>query len=290
VARATPAAKLAVVRALQRRGHVVAMLGDGINDGPALRAADVGVAMGASGTDFAQAMSDLVLEADHPAALLGAIAEGRTVYRNIKKSVHYLLSTNLSEVLLMAAGAGLGRSDPLSPMALLWTNLATDIAPAIALGLEPAEADVLTRRSRSAGQGLLERGDRSTLIGDAALLAAAGLAAFVYGLLRHGPGASAQTVCFTTLNLAQLLHAWSIRSPLPIGSAQRRANPLLDGVVIATLAANAAAVFVPAIRRLIGGGPIAAIDAVVAMLAGSLPLLLREAGKHLKPAAHESAA
>lgn len=279
VARASPALKLEVVRALQQRGHVVAMIGDGINDGPALRAANVGVAMGASGTDFAQAMSDLVLEVDHPAHLLEAVSAGRTAHRNVRKSVQYLLSTNLSEVLLVAGTAALGTPDPLSPMALLWTNLATDIAPAIALGLEPAEHDVLSRGPIGTQRRLLQRSDFRRNLSEGGLIASAALAAFAYGWVRHGAGPSAQAVTFSTLNLAQLLHAWSVRNDLPIGARARTSNRLLDASLLATLALTAGAVTLPPLRRLIGAGPIDALDAAVAMAAGSLPLTLRELGK-----------
>ncbi len=215
-ARSTPAMKLALVQALQRAGHVVAMTGDGINDGPALKIADVGVAMGASGTDFAHAMSDLVLKDDHLGGLLEAIAEGRTAYLNVKKAVQYLVATNLSELALMASSVAAGLPDPLDPIALLWTNLITDTTPAIALGLEPREPDILKRPPFPRTEGLLDKDDWRAVITDGALITAASMAAFLYALARHGPTPRARTVAFMSMTSAQLVYALSARSRAPL--------------------------------------------------------------------------
>ena len=147
-ARVSPSHKLRIVEALQRAGKVVAMTGDGINDGPALKAADIGIAMGRSGTDVAREVADVVLEDDNLETLIVAVSQGRTIYANIRKSVHFLLSTNISEITVMFGAIALGLGQPLNPMQLLWINLITDIFPGLALALEPPEPDVLENPPR----------------------------------------------------------------------------------------------------------------------------------------------
>src|SRR3989441_2650869 len=144
-ARVSPAHKLQIVQALQQAGKVVAMTGDGINDGPALKAANIGIAMGHTGTDVAREVADVVLEDDHLETMIMAVSQGRTIYSNIRKSVHFLLSTNLSEIIVMFTAIAGGLGQPLTAMQLLWINLLSDIAPGLALALEPPEPDVLSQ-------------------------------------------------------------------------------------------------------------------------------------------------
>jgi Ca2+-transporting ATPase len=283
-ARSSPAMKLQLIRALQSQGHVVAMTGDGINDGPALKTADVGVAMGASGTDFAQAMSDLVLQGDHPDGLLAAIAEGRTSYLNVKKAVRYLVATNVSEMALMGLSVVAGLPDPLDPLALLWTNLITDVSPAIALGLEPPEPDILQRPPFPRATGLLTRRDWRTVAGDGALITAAAATAFLYGLGRYGASPQARTIAFMTLASSQLLYALSARSEVPLallGRPRLRRNPWLTGTVAVSLGAQAATVLFPPLRAVLRTTPIGLTDAAVIAACAVTPSLAREALKRL---------
>jgi Ca2+-transporting ATPase len=275
-ARTSPSMKLEIVHALQKRRHVVAMTGDGINDGPALKTADVGVAMGVSGTDFAHAMSDLVLKDDHPAAILPAIEEGRTAYLNVKKSVRYLVATNMSELATMGIAVAAGLPDPLDPLALLWTNLATDIWPAIAIGLEPPASDVMTRPPIALAEGLLARAEWRRVTIDAALMAGSSLAGFAYGLLRYGPGPRASTLAFMSLTSSQLLYALSIRSDLPLASARLKANPLLKQAVVVSLGAQAGTVLLAPLRRLLRTTPLSLGDVVVVGALAVFPLVVRE--------------
>jgi Ca2+-transporting ATPase len=283
-ARSSPAMKLQIIRALQALGHVVAMTGDGINDGPALKTADVGVAMGASGTDFAQAMSDLVLQDDHPDGLLEAIAEGRTAYLNVKKAVRYLVATNVSEMALMGTSMVAGLPDPLDPLALLWTNLITDVSPAIALGLEPPEPDILQRPPFPRSKELLTKEDWKTVAADGGMITGAALAAFLYGLGRYGPTPRAKTLAFMTLTTAQLLYALSARSESPltlIGRSRLRDNPWLTRTVVLSLGAQAATVLFPPLRTLLRTAPIGLLDAAVIAGCAVAPTLGREALKRV---------
>lgn len=275
-ARTTPAMKLEIVRALQQRGHVVAMTGDGINDGPALKIADVGVAMGVTGTDFAHAMSDLVLSSDHPSAMLGAIEEGRTAFLNIKKSVRYLVATNLSELATTTLAVGAGLPDPFDPLALLWTNIVTDIWPAIALGLEPPEPDVLLRPPVSLKGGLLDRSEWGMVATDAGVMTLASLASFGYGLARYGTGPQARTLAFMSLTASQLLYALSARSSQPLRKGGLRPNPVLRHAVGWSLLAQAGTVLLPSARRVLRTTPIGALDLLVVSAAAAAPLVARE--------------
>jgi Ca2+-transporting ATPase len=287
-ARSSPAMKLQIIRALQSRGHVVAMTGDGINDGPALKTADIGVAMGASGTDFAQAMSDLVLKGDHPDGLLEAIAEGRTAYLNVKKAVKYLVATNVSELATMALSVAAGLPDPLDPLALLWTNLITDISPAIALGLEPPEPDILERPPFPREAAFLSRKDWRGVAVDGGMITAATMAGFLYGLARYGPSPRARTLAFMTMTSAQLVYALSARSEAPLaifGRGRLRANPWLSRTVVLSLAAQAATVLFPPLRALLRTTPIDLADAAVIAACAVAPTLGREGLKRLRRAA-----
>lgn len=278
-ARATPALKLELVRALQRGGHVVAMTGDGINDGPALKVADVGVAMGATGTDFAQAMSDLVLQGDHPADLLEAIAEGRTAYLNVKKAVQYLVGTNLSELAVTGICAALGLPDPLDPLALLWTNLVTDVSPAIALGLEPPEPDILERPPFRRADGMLDRDDWRRMVIDGGLMTAVTMGSFLYGLGRYGAGPQARTVAFMTLTSSQLLYALTARSEGRISDPLLRSNKLLNRVTAVSLAMQAGTSLFPPLRAVLRTSRLSPGDWVIVSGAAALPALLRELSK-----------
>jgi len=284
-ARSSPAMKLQIIRALQAKGHVVAMTGDGINDGPALKVADVGVAMGVSGTDFAHAMSDIVLQDDHPDGLLAAIAEGRTSYLNVKKAVQYLVSTNVSELALMGIAVAAGLPDPLDPIALLWTNLITDVSPAIALGLEPPEPDILHRPPFPRAAALLSPSDWRTVAIDGAAITGAALAGFLYGLRRYGTTPHARTIAFMTLTSAQLLYALTARSEAPLsilGRSRLRTNPWLTRTVALSLGVQAATVLFPPLRRLLGTVPLNAVDAALIAAGAALPTIARELRKRLR--------
>lgn len=258
----TPRQKLKIVQALQKSGNVVAMSGDGINDGPALRAADVGIAMGANGTDVAREVGDLVLRDDNLATLITAFKEGRATHDNIKKSVRYVLATNLSEVAVVAGSIAAGIGQPVGAMQLLWLNLVTDIFPAMALCAEAPEAGILTRPPRRADAPLLEKNDFAEIGSEAFRISLGALGCYVYALSRHGPGARASTATFAHLTCAQLLHANQYRTRPQAGSSGASAarNPFLDGAIGLGFALHGLSLFYPPVRALLGNARLSLAD------------------------------
>ncbi|NTV09807.1 MAG: cation-transporting P-type ATPase [Zoogloea sp.] len=280
-ARVSPANKLQIVQGLQRAGKVVAMTGDGINDGPALRAADIGVAMGASGTDTARAVADVVIEDDELQTMIIAVSEGRTIYNNIRKAVHFLTATNLSEILVMLSALSTGMGQPLNTMQLLWINLLTDIFPALALAVEPPEPDVLSMPPRDPAEPIIRPADLSRYARESLALTAGALASYGYGLSRHGPGARAGTIAFMTLTLGQLLHALTCRSDTHglFTAGRLPSNPQLKWAIGASVGLQALAVAVPGLRGLLGTTPLGAVDTGIVLGGAALPFLLNEAAK-----------
>jgi Ca2+-transporting ATPase len=279
--RVDPSQKLKIVRGFQRAGLVVAMSGDGVNDGPALKAADIGIAIGGAGAEAARSVADVVLEGDRLDAMLAAVREGRTIHRNIRKSIHFLLSTNLSEIEVTLASVLLGLGAPLSPMQLLWVNLITDIFPGLALALEPSEADVLKTPPRDPREPILLRRDFRRLAKESMLISAGALGSYAYGLARYGAGPRAGTQAFLTLVLSQLVHAYSCRSERTtvLNPAGRAPNRYLNIAVGGSAALQVLAVLTPRLRNLLGTAPIGVIDGLVAAASAALPLLVNEATK-----------
>jgi Ca2+-transporting ATPase len=274
--RVTPADKLRIVQAIQGAGAVVAMTGDGINDSPALRAADVGIAMG-SGTGAALSVADVALKYDQLDSLLDAVAQGRTISDNIRKSVHFLVSSNLSEILVVFGAVAFGGGAPLSPLQLLWLNLLTDVLPAIALAEEPAESDVLHRPPRNPRENLIRKQDMLRYARESVLLTAGALSAHAYGVMRYGSGARASTIAFDTLVSGQLLHAFFCRSERHRSfSKDAPPNPRLSSAVRTSSLLHACAHLVPGLRRLVGLTALGPLDWLVIAAGAGLPLLANE--------------
>ena len=276
-ARVSPVDKYSIVRALQAGGDVVAMTGDGVNDAAALRAADVGVAMGARGTDIARDVADVVLLADDFGGIVTAVEQGRSVHANISRSLRFLLATNFSEILVTLGALAGGATRPMSAMHFLWINLLSDVAPALALGMEPAEADVMAQPPRDPATPMLSRSALGGIAIDAGVLAATTLGVHGFAVRRYGAGPRATTLAVSTLTTAQLLHALSYRSRRREG-AQRIATPLLAGVVGGTIALQATALALPPLRRVLRLAPLSLDDWALAGGAAVLPLLLSESG------------
>jgi Ca2+-transporting ATPase len=212
-ARVSPQHKVKIVEALKSRGHVVAMTGDGVNDAPALKRADIGVAMGITGTDVSKETADMVLTDDNYASIVSAIEEGRIIYSNIRKFVYYLISCNIGEILIVLLSMVAGLPLPLRPIQLLWLNLVTDGAPALALGMEKGEPDVMQRPPRPPREPVINREMTVGVVIQSVVMTAAVLGAFLYGLRRFPHDlAGAQTVAFTTLIVSELLRAYTVRS------------------------------------------------------------------------------
>jgi Ca2+-transporting ATPase len=274
-ARVSPAHKLRVVDALQRQGEVVAMTGDGVNDAPALRKADIGIAMGITGTDVAKGTAGMILTDDNFASIVAAVEEGRGIFENIKKYLMYLLSSNTGEILLMGAVVALGLPLPLTAVQILYVNLATDGLPALALAVDPQGDDLMRRQPRRKGRGLLTRPMAVLMLLGGIWSAAVNLGLFAWALTSGRPAAQAVTMTFVSLVLIQFFKAYSFRSDRYSLVRRPFSNWWLNWAVLWELALLAAIVFVPALQAPFGTYSLPATDlAIVALVALTvLPVL-----------------
>ena len=284
--RVSPAHKLQIVQALQGGGRIVAMTGDGINDGPALKAADIGIAMGHTGTDVAREVADVVLEDDNLETMIIAVGHGRTIYHNIRKSVHFLLATNMSEIMVMFTAITVGLGQPLNAMQLLWINLISDIFPGLALALEPPEPDVLNRPPRNPEEPIIRAADFKRISLESATLSAGALSAYGYGIMRYGMGPRAGTMAFMSLTMGQLLHALSCRSEKVsifnkggVAGQSLQSNPYLNIALGGSFAFQILSMLIPGIRGILGITPVSLLDGIVIGGSSLIPLLVNERTK-----------
>ncbi len=293
ISRVSPEAKLRVVRALQASGDIVAMLGDGVNDAPALRQADVGVAMGRRGTDVAKEAAGIVLEDDRFATIGAAVEEGRAIFDNVRRFVFYLLACNLAEIATLAAGGLVGAAAPLIPLQILWLNLATDAAPALALALEPAAPGVMRRRPRKPGTPLLPGRLFRIAVALSALMTVATLIAYAAGTRGWALGSGAsptllegvargRSYAFMTLALAQLwlvgIARWPGWTPAPrdVERVARRwgGNPWAWAAVVITTVVQIGIAYVPPVAAVLQIAPLGPRDWLLIFGFAAVPVLV----------------
>jgi Ca2+-transporting ATPase len=276
-ARVSPEDKLRMVEALQAGGEVVAMTGDGVNDAPALKQADIGVAMGVKGTEVAKDASAMVITDDDFATIVRAVEQGRVVFANILRFIHYLFSCNLAEILVVFVALLLDWPLPLLALQVLWLNMITDVFPALALALEPSNPEVMNRPPRNAKESLMSARLMRLVAWQAALLAAATLAVFRLGMHWYGVEgtglAHAITIAFMTLALSQTFHAFNARSQRRSAFTDRLfTNGWLWGAVGACVLLQSAAVYSPVLQALLRTTPLFARDWLLILTASLVPI------------------
>ena len=243
-ARVSPENKIRIVKAWQRKGQVVSMTGDGVNDAPALKAADIGCAMGITGTDVAKGAADMTLTDDNFATIVDAVREGRGIYANIKKVVGFLLGTNIGEVITVFVAMLLWHKTPLLSMQLLWINLVTDSLPAIALGMEAVEADVMNKKPKPKNEGIFAHGLGIKIVLQGAMFALLTLVAFKLGE-NSGSLATGQTMAFMVLALSQTVQAYNMRSDRSLFKIGPFSNKKLNLAVLASVVLVMLVLFTP---------------------------------------------
>ena len=251
-ARVSPENKIRIVKAWQRRGQVVAMTGDGVNDAPALKAADIGCAMGITGTDVAQGAADMTLTDDNFATIVDAVREGRGIYANIKKVVAFLLGTNIGEVVTVFFATLIWKMPPLQSMQLLMINLVTDSLPAIALGMEEVEDDIMTHKPKAKDEGIFAGGLGGRVVFQGFMFGILSLIAYRLGVNIGGSEAHGQSLAFMVLALTQVVQAFNMRSDKSLFKIGPFGNKNLNLAAIASTVLTAAVMFIPGINTIFG--------------------------------------
>jgi len=273
-ARVSPEHKLRIVRAWKEKGEVVAMTGDGVNDAPAVKEADIGVAMGITGTDVTKEVSDMVVTDDNFASIVAAVEEGRAIYDNIKKFVHYLLSCNLAEIMVMFVASLIGWPVPLLPIQILWVNLVTDSFPALGLGFDPPDPEIMSRPPRRPGEPIIDRRRAGLMSVQGIFIAACALLAFSYVLFVEKEGVErARTAAFIVLSVSQLFHSFNCRSQMKsIFELGIFSNLKLVYAFLVSLSLQLSVVYVPAFQKVFKTRNLTLFDWGLVVILSSLPL------------------
>ncbi len=277
-ARVTPEHKVRIVNAYQSTGAVVAMTGDGVNDAPALKNADIGIAMGKNGTDVAKNAADMILADDNFVTIVEAVKQGRNIFDNIKKAVHFLIATNVGEIVTIFLGLLLGLKSPLLAIQLLWINLVTDSLPAIALGLERPDQDIMNRKPRDSKKGIFADGLWGKIFAEGTMLGVLTLVAFSIGNYWYGVEVG-RTMAFLTLGLSELVHSFNIKSEESIFKVGILENKYLLGAFVLGAILQVGVVLIPPVADLFKLVPLNGMQWLYTCTIAILPLLIMELQK-----------
>ncbi len=277
-ARVTPEHKVRIVQAFRSTGAVVAMTGDGVNDAPALKNADIGIAMGKNGTDVAKNAADMVLTDDNFVTIVEAVKQGRNIFDNIKKAVHFLIATNIGEIVTIFLGLLLGLKSPLLAIQLLWVNLVTDSLPAIALGLESPDKDIMNRKPRDSKKGIFADGLWSKIFVEGTMLGVLTLVAFSIGNSLYGVEVG-RTMAFVSLGLLELVHSFNIKSEESIFKAGLLENKYLVGAFLLGAVLQVIVVLIPAVADIFSLVPLTGTQWLYTFGISILPLAIMELQK-----------
>ena len=277
-ARVTPEHKVRIVKAYQSTGAVVAMTGDGVNDAPALKNADIGIAMGKNGTDVAKNAADMVLTDDNFVTIVEAVKQGRNIFDNIKKAVHFLIATNIGEIVTIFLGLILGLKSPLLAIQLLWINLVTDSLPAIALGLEKPEADIMDKKPRDSRKGIFADGLWQRIITEGTMLGILTLVAFSVGNYLYDIEVG-RTMAFVSLGLLELVHSFNIKSEESIFKVGLFENKYLLGAFILGALLQIVVVVIPSVAEVFKLVPLTQVQWMYTFGISILPLVIMEIQK-----------
>lgn len=283
-ARVSPEHKVRIVKAFQKNGEIVAMTGDGVNDAPALKAADIGCAMGRSGTDVAKEASDMILTDDNFATIIHAVKQGRGIFENIKKTVHFLLSSNIGEIITVLVAFLMGIPTPLLAIQLLWVNLVTDSFPALALGVEPIDPDIMKQKPTNSKKSIFTGGMGYNICVEGCFIGAISLLAFVIGIKFFDTTPNpiiGRTMAFCVLSLSQIVHAFNVRSEKSFFKYGLLHNPQMAVSFVVCLILQLSVVSVPSIANVFKTIPLDFIQwTIVALLSVSI-LVLVEIEKYI---------